>query len=80
MLLEARVDAVGGDHDVGRDPRTIGERNHGFGVVLLEVNTAMAGVHDVRRELRDQYSQQVGAMQAVELDRVGQARPATCAR
>ena len=40
------MDAVGRDHDVGRGAHTVGERDDGLVVILLEADAPVAGVDD----------------------------------
>ena len=67
-LLQSRMDAVRGDHDVGRGARTIGEREDCLVAVLFEADASVSGLHDVGRQPVDEHGKQVGTVHAVELD------------
>ena len=68
------MDAVGRDHDIGRGPHTVGERDDGVGVILLEADAPVTGVDDGRGQPIDEHGKQVGAVHAVEFDRARQFR------
>ena len=68
------MDAVRADHHVGPYPRAIVEGDDGLLAVLLEANATMARMDDLLWESVHQHLQQVGAMEAVELDLLRELR------
>ena len=73
-LLQGGVDAVGGHHDVGGGAGPVGEGEGGLVLSLLEADALVAGVDDGRGKLVDEEGEQIGAVEAVELDCAGELR------